>query len=51
MEILTNTIPINIHFKLRQAEEVVRIEARREKNTFRKDFNSVSLNRDAVLNL
>ena len=40
MEILTNTIPINIHLKLRQAEEMVRIAAKREENdTLKQDFN------------
>ena len=40
MEILTNTIPINIHLKLRQAEEMVRIAAKREeKDALKQDFN------------
>ena len=53
MEILTNTIPINIHLKLRQAEEMVRIAAKREENdTLKQDFNEgLQIQNNTVTNL
>ena len=39
MEVLTNTIPIDLHLKLRQTQEVVRIAAKHDDDPLRTDFN------------
>ena len=40
LEILTNTIPIDLQLKLRQAQEVVRIAAKHEDDPLREDFDT-----------
>ena len=40
LEILTNTIPIDLQLKLRQAQEVVRIAATHEDDPLRDDFDT-----------
>ena len=39
LEVLTNTIPIDLHLKLRQTQEVVRIAAKHDDDPLRTDFN------------
>lgn len=38
LEVLTNTIPIDLHIKMRQAQEVVRIGAKHSEDPLKKDF-------------
>ena len=40
LEILTNTPPIDLHLKQRQAQEIVRISAKHEEDPLKADFNS-----------
>ena len=40
LEILTNTPPIDLHLKMRQAQEVVRISAKHEDDPIREEFNT-----------
>lgn len=40
LEILTNTTPIDLQLKLRQAQEVVRIAAKHENDPLRDDFDA-----------
>ena len=47
LEVLANTIPIDIHLKLRQTQEVVRIAAKHNDCPLRTDFND-STNSDRV---
>ena len=37
LEVLTNTIPIDLHLKMRQAQEVVGISAKHEEDPLKKD--------------
>ena len=36
LEVLTNTIPIDLHLKMRQAQEVVQISAKHEEDPLKK---------------
>ncbi|XP_052783101.1 uncharacterized protein LOC128219333 [Mya arenaria] len=47
LELLTNTLPMNIHIKLRQAEELVRIVAKRDEDPLKADFNKWMSNRSS----
>ena len=38
LEVLTNTVPIDLHFKMRQAQEVVRISAKHDEDPLKKEF-------------
>ena len=40
LETLTNTPPIDLHLKQRQAQEMVRISAKHEEDPLKADFNS-----------
>ena len=40
LEILTNTPPMDLHLKMRQAQEVVRISAKHEDDPIREEFNT-----------
>ena len=44
LEVLTNTIPIDLHLKMRQAQEVVRISAKHEEDPLKKDFQEWAAN-------
>ena len=44
LEVLTNTIPIDLHLKMRQAQEVVRISAKYEEDPLKKDFQEWAAN-------
>ena len=38
LEVLTNTVPIDLHLKMRQAQEVVRISAKHDEDPLKKEF-------------
>ena len=40
LEILTNTPPMDLHLKMRQAQEVVRISAKHEDDPIKEEFNT-----------
>ena len=44
LEVLTNTIPIDLHLKMRRAQEVVRISAKHEEDSLKKDFQEWAAN-------
>ena len=44
LEVLTNTIPIDLHLKMRQAQEVVRISVKHEEDHLKKDFQEWAAN-------
>ena len=39
LELVTNKVPFDLHLKLRQAQEVVRISAKHEDDPLRHDFS------------
>ena len=39
LEILTNTVPMNLQLKLRKAQEVIRIRAKYDIETLKEEFN------------
>ena len=39
LEVLTNTTPIDLHLKMRQAKEMVRLAAKHEDDPLREDFD------------
>ena len=39
LEVLTNTVPFDLHLKLRQAQEVVKLSAKHVEDPLRQDFN------------
>ena len=54
LKILTNTLPIDLHLKLRQAQEVVRIAAKHNNDPLKEEFeewmeNSITIGRKPVL--
>ena len=44
LEVLSNTIPMDLHLKMRQAQEVVRISAKHEEDPLKKDFQEWAAN-------
>jgi len=40
LEVLTNTLPLTIHMKMRQAQEMVRIVTKTDNDPLKQDFNN-----------
>ena len=40
LEVLTNTLPLNIHMRMRQAQEMVRIVKKTHKDPLKQDFSN-----------
>ena len=47
LEVLTNTVPIDLHLKMRQAQEVVRISAKHDEDPLKKEFQEWAADRQA----
>ena len=47
LEVLTNTVPIDFHLKMRQAQDVVRIIAKHDEDPLKKEFQNLAADSQA----